>query len=273
MDKNVFTIGSGSPNAMYFPVASAICETYNKFSNLGYECSAELSKGADFNLISVENGGFDFGITQESLFDDSKYGIGKFSKPHQNLDKLFGLHYEYLTIIAKKDSEIKQFSDLFGKSVNVGNFGSGSKILFEQMIDTYGKTFDDFKNVYYESGSDIKKVLCAPGKADAAVYIVGHPNQSFDDMLRECDTHFISLPKEEISKFLKISPDYFFKTQIDEGLYFGQQKTDTFAVGTVLFVSKKINKEIVADLIDVLNQNKNYLIGIQPSLEKVDFKF
>ena len=121
-NRRIITIGSGSKSAMFYPVATAICEIFNKYNqDKGVICKPVLSKGAEYNLEAVENGEFDIGIAQANLQHDAYNGLGKFKgNPHKNLRTLFRIHDEYLTIIAKKDSNIKNFSDLRGKKVNIG---------------------------------------------------------------------------------------------------------------------------------------------------------
>lgn len=273
-NKITFTIGSGSKSVMYYPVATALCAVFNKHNqDKNVVCEAKLSKGAEYNLDAIEKDEFDMGIAQTNLQYDAYMGFEQFlNKPHKNLRTLFNLHYEYLTIIAKKDANINSFSDLRGKKVNVGNLGSGSKILFSQMIAKLGWNLSDFKEIYTESGSNIHKVLCTPNKADAAVYIVGHPNESFKLMLDSCNTKLVSLSKTEADLFSSLSPLNFHKTQIPEKIYESNpEATYTFATKTVLTASKNLNPKIVQNFVKIIYENKEELVKKQPSLAVINF--
>lgn len=271
--KTIFTIGSGSKNAMYYPVATALCATFNKYNKDNKTiCQAQLSKGAEYNLNAVQNGHFDMGIAQANLQYDAFIGENKFlNKPHKDLRTLFNVHNEYLTIIAKKSSNIHSFSDLRGKSVNIGNPGSGSRILFLQMIKKLGWKLSDFKEVYEESGSNINKVLCTSDKADAAIYIVGHLNKSFQSMLSNCNTELVSLSKSEIATFTSLSPSSFHKAHIPENTYVNLGKVNTFASKTILTASAKLDPSIVKNFVQVLSANKKDLVKKQPSLAVTNF--
>ncbi len=272
--KTVFTIGSGSENAMYYPVASALCEVFNKYNkNQNVVCEAKLSSGAEYNLDAVENGEFDMGIAQANLQYDAYIGAKKFTgEPHKNLRTLFNIHNEYLTIIAKKDANIENFSDLRGKKVNIGNTGSGSRILFLQMIKKLGWSLDDFKEVYEESGSNIHKVLCVPEKADAAVYIVGHPNKSFGSMLEDCNTELVNLSETEIKTFISLSPEEFYRLPIPTDTYPNNlNKVNTFASKTILTASAKLDGKFVENFVKIIYNHKEELVKIQPSLNVINF--
>lgn len=267
-------IGSGSHNAMYYPVASALCEVFNEHNqDQNIVCKAKISKGAEFNLNAIENGEIEMGISQANLQHDAYMGYKQFAgNPHKKLRTLFGVHDEYLTIIAKKDSGINSFSDLKGKKVNIGNIGSGSRILFEQMIKKLGWKLEDFKEIYGETGSDINKVLCTPNQANAAVYIVGHPNKSFDFILNNCDAKLVNLSTDEINKFVSLAPEDFFPTSIPRNFYKANpNEIQTFASKTILSVSENIDPKIVYNFVKIINENKDELVKKQPSLSTMDF--
>lgn len=273
-ETKIIKIGSGSPNAMYYPVASSVCDIFNKYNeDKSIICKAVLSQGAEFNLDSVENGTFDMGIAQANLQYDAYQGLGKFSgKPHKNLRTLFNIHNEYLTLIVKKNSNINSFSDLRGKRVNIGNKGSGSRILFSQMIKTLGWTLGDFEEIYEESGSNISKVLCTPNKADAAVYIVGHPNKSFAAMIDDCNTELVSLSDSEIETFVKLSPKEFRRSFIPKNTYNDTlEEVETFASTTILTASVNLDKTFVRNFVRTISEHKDELIAIQPALAVINF--
>lgn len=268
-----FTIGSGSKNAMFYPVANALCNVFNKYNkDKTVICKTSLSSGAEYNLTAVNSGKFDMGITQASLQYDAYNGLNEFSgKPYKNLRTLFEVHNEYLTVISNKDN-IKSFSDLFGKKVNIGNPGSGSRILFSKMISKLGWKPNDFAEIYEESGSDIRKVLCVPNKADAAVYIVGHPNQSFKFMVDNCNAKLVSLSDAEIKSFISISPKEFHKSFIPKNTYNKvDQDIDTFASKTILTASSELDKKIVHNFVKIIFEHKEELIKMQPELSVINF--
>ena len=272
-NQTTITIGSGSKNAMYYPVATALCEIFNKYNqDQNVVCKAKLSKGAEYNLDAVEDGEFSMGISQANLQYDAYKGYKQFDgDPHKNLRTLFEVHYEYLTIIAKKDSSINSFSDLKGKKVNIGNSGSGSRVLFTQMIKKLRWDLSYFKEIYEESGSNINKVLCNSNKADAAVYIVGHPNKSFATMLDKCNAKLVNLSDSEIKLFTSLAPKDFFKASIPENTYLNNQAINTFASKTILSTSAKIDPKIVQNFVKIIRGHREELIKKQLSLTTIKF--
>ena len=270
-EKKVITIGSGGPAGVYYPIAFSMCEIFNKYNkDKEVICEAKLSPGAAHNIDAVDNGDFDMGIAQYNLQQDAYLGSGSFfGNPHQNLRMLFNLHYEYLTIIVKKDSGINKFSDLKGKKVNVSNPGSGTRILIEQMMKKMGWSFDDFAKIYEEDGSHLNKVLCADNKADAAIYTIGHPNKAFDFILNKCNTKLISLSKSEIRNLVELDPKYYFAEAIPRKTYKSQRKDiNTIAMQIVLFAYKNSDQEIINNFVHIISSHKDELMLEQPVLRK-----
>lgn len=267
-----FTIGSGSESAMYFPAATTLCDTFNKYKKeTSPICIAKISKGAEFNLDSVENGHFDMGISQANLQYDAYLGKNNFAgNPHKNLRTLARVHNEYFTIIAKNHSKISNLQSTKGKIVNVGNQGAGSPTLFTQMIRKFGWTLSDFKKTYDKSGSEIDEVLCKDGDADAAIYLVGHPNKSFDKILKNCDTHLVSLSQSEIDLFSSIS-NQFWAEKIPAKTYSNQDvDIKTFASKTILSTSRILDQSLVREFTGIISQHKDEIIKKQPSLSPLE---
>ena len=64
-------------------------------------------------------------------------------------------------------------SDLKGKTVCVGDVGSGTALNAAQVLEAYGMTFDDIKVMYdsFSGGADALK----NGQCDAAFTVAGAP--------------------------------------------------------------------------------------------------
>lgn len=273
-DTVIFTIGGGSEKAAYYPVARALCKIYNehKTSNK-FTCQAKITRGGQYNLNSIENGLIDMGISQASLQSDAYFGRRLFrGLPHKKLRTLLRLHNEYFTVIAKKGSNIKKFSDIYGKSINIGNQGSGSRFLFLKMIKILNWNLSSFEEIYNESASDIDKVLCGKNAiANAAVHKIGHPNQSFANMLKNCDTYLVNLSENEIKKFTSNS-NKFWSSEIPQK-YYPELKSNikTFSSKAILTVSKDLDYNIIEDFVNVLIAHKEELVKEKPSLSNLEY--
>ena len=74
-------------------------------------------------------------------------GTSKFKTkgPFKELRSIFSIHGEPFTVVARADSGIKNFADLKGKRVNIGNPGSGSRSTMELAMKAEGWDKSVFK--------------------------------------------------------------------------------------------------------------------------------
>ncbi len=175
--KQFVTIGTGGVTGVYYPTGGAISRIINKKSEqYNIKATVESTSGSVYNINAVLSGDLEFGIAQSDRQYQAYNGMAEWSKsgPRKNLRAVFSIHPEAITLIASSRSGIKSVVDLKGKSVNIGNPGSGQR---QNSIDVLSAFGLDLKAVKVQQ----VKAVEAPGllqdeKIDAFFYTVGHPN-------------------------------------------------------------------------------------------------
>ncbi|WP_281646061.1 TAXI family TRAP transporter solute-binding subunit [Parendozoicomonas sp. Alg238-R29] len=235
------TIGTGGVTGVYYPTGGAICRLVNKGrKEHGIRCSVESTGGSVYNLNTIRAGEMDMGIAQSDWQYHAFNGTSKFETIGSNKDlrAVFSIHAEPFTVVARKDSGIKNFSDLKGKRVNIGNPGSGQRGTIEVVMDAYGMKTTDFKLATELKAAEQSKALC-DNKIDAMVYVVGHPNGSIKEATSSCDTVLVNVQGPAITKLINDAPYYRVAT-IPGGMYQGNpEDTTTFGVGATFVSSTK----------------------------------
>jgi TRAP transporter TAXI family solute receptor len=79
---------------------------------------------------------------------------------------------------------VKNFDDLKGKRVNIGNPGSGQRATMDVVLDAKGWTTDDFALASELKAAEQAGAL-GDNKIDAMIYTVGHPAGA----IQEADHH------------------------------------------------------------------------------------
>ena len=132
-------IGTGGSAGVYLPVGQAMCELYQQAT--GSACQALTTGGSLYNASAIRNGELDFGIVQSDIQYALFHGTGQFydSGPSKEVRALFSLHAEAFTVVAKPP-EIRNFDDLEGRRVNVGNPGSGQRATLNLLLEMKGET-------------------------------------------------------------------------------------------------------------------------------------
>ena len=135
------SIGTGGVTGVYYPTGGAICRLANKTTKeTGVRCSVESTGGSVFNINTIRSGDLQMGIVQSDWQYHAYNGTSKFKDvgAFKDLRAVFSVHAEPFTVVARKDSGIKNFDDLKGKRVNIGNAGSGQRGTIEVLMKAKG---------------------------------------------------------------------------------------------------------------------------------------
>ncbi|MEA3468530.1 MAG: TAXI family TRAP transporter solute-binding subunit [Thermodesulfobacteriota bacterium] len=261
------TIGTGGVTGVYYPTGGAICRLVNKTrKEHGIRCSVESTGGSVYNLNAIAAGELDMGVAQSDWQYYAYTGTSKFEKkgPNKKLRSVFSIHAEPFTVVARADSGVKDFKDLKGKRVNIGNPGSGQRGTMEILMGTLGWTNKDFKLASELKSSEQSKALC-DNKIDAMVFTAGHPSGSIKEATTSCDAVMVTVNGPEVDK-LVADNDYYRKAVIPGGMYRGTDTdTNTFGVGATFVSSSDIPENVIYNVVKAVFDNFDQFKKLHPA--------
>jgi TRAP transporter TAXI family solute receptor len=186
--------------------------------------------------------------------------------PDKDLRAVFSVHPEPFTVVARKDSGIKTFTDLKGKRVNVGNPGSGQRGTMEVVMEALGWTMDDFKLASELKPAEQSAALC-DNKIDTIIYTVGHPSGSIQEATTSCDSILVPVEGPAIDKLVAENA-YYRKATIPGGMYRGTDTdTVTFGVGATFVSSAKVPEEVIYQVVKAVFDNFDQFKKLHPAFE------
>ena len=266
-DQIFATIGTGGVTGVYYPTGGAIARLVNKGrKEHGIRCSVESTGGSVYNLNAIAAGELDMGVAQSDWQYHAYNGTSKFAKkgPNKDLRAVFSVHPEPFTVVARADSGIKNFMDLKGKRVNIGNPGSGQRGTMEVVMKAMGWTKDDFKLASELKSAEQSKALC-DNKIDAIVFTVGHPSGSIKEAATSCDSVMVTVDGPVIEKLVK-DADYYRMATIPGGMYRGTDTdTTTFGVGATFVSSAKVSDDIIYQVVKAVFENFDQFKKLHPA--------
>ncbi len=261
------TIGTGGVTGVYYPTGGAICRLVNKDrKEHGIRCSAESTGGSIYNINTIRAGELEFGVAQSDWQYHALKGTSKFEEngPFEDERAVFSVHPEPFTVVARADSGIKNFEDLKGKRVNIGNPGSGQRGTMEVLMEAMGWTNDDFAAVSELPAGEQSAALC-DNNIDAMVYTVGHPSGSISEATSACDSVLVNVTGEAVDK-LVADNDYYRKATIPGGMYRGNDEdTQTFGVGATIVSSAKVPDEAIYAVVKSVFENFDDFKSLHPA--------
>ena len=261
------TIGTGGVTGVYYPTGGAICRLVNKGRKQhGVRCSVESTGGSVYNLNTIRAGELDMGVAQSDWQYHAYHGTSKFKDagPNKELRAVFSVHPEPFTVVARADSGIKNFQDLKGKRVNIGNPGSGQRGTMEVLMESMGWTKSDFTLASELKAAEQSKALC-DNKIDAMVYTVGHPSGSIKEATTTCDAVLVTVDGPAVDK-LVADNDYYRSATIPGGMYRGNPNdTQTFGVGATFVTSSNVPDETIYVVVKSVFENFGSFRKLHPA--------
>ncbi len=265
------TIGTGGVTGVYYPTGGAICRLVNKGrKEHGVRCSVESTGGSVYNTRTIREGELDFGIVQSDVQSAAMEGVRAFEgdEPYADLRAVFSVHPEPMHVMVRADSGIDSVMAMKGKSVNIGNPGSGTRVLADVMMAAAGVTPDDFALAAELKSSEQAAALC-DGKIDAAIWAAGLPNGSTMEATSTCDIKLLDLSTSGTDKVLAENAAYAAAT-IPGGLYPGNDEDIASWGPKATFVTDaKTPDEVVYVLVKSIFENFDDFKKLHPAFGRL----
>jgi len=261
------TIGTGGVTGVYYPAGGAICRLVNKDrARHGIRCSVESTGGSVFNINTIKAGELDLGVAQSDVQFNAAKGQGNFKKdgPFRELRAVFALHPEPVTVVARKEANVRNFDDFKGKRFNVGNPGSGTRASLEELLAAKGWKLSDFALASELKADEHGPALC-DGKIDGFFYLVGHPSANIQDPTTVCGAKLVNVTGPAVEKLVK-QHAYYAHATIPGGLYPGNpQDTKTYGVLATVVSSSKVPANTVYAVVKAVFDNFDEFKKLHPA--------
>ncbi len=265
------TIGTGGVTGVYYPTGGAICRLVNKGrKEHGIRCSVESTGGSVYNTRTIREGELDFGVVQSDVQSAAMEGVRAFDgdEPYGGLRAVFSVHPEPMHVMVRGDSGIDSVMAMKGKRVNIGNPGSGTRVLADVMMENAGVTPADFALAAELKSSEQAAALC-DGKIDAAIWAAGLPNGSTMEATSTCDIKLLDLTTSGTDKVLESNAAYAAAT-IPGGLYPGNDADVASWGPKATFVTdEKTSDEVVYVLVKSIFENFDDFKKLHPAFGRL----
>ena len=230
------------------------------------ELSVLSTGGSRANIALLDSRDAAFAIVQNDVLYYAYTATDLFNgdTAHERLRGIACLYEETLQIVTC-DENIKTIADLKGKTVCVGDEGSGVEVNARQILEVYGITFDDINvvNASFDAAADSLK----SGAIDAAFIIAGAPTKAVTDLAQDTKIRLVALDDEHISA-LQTKYRFYAKTSLPADTYPGfSEDVTTVSVKAVLAASERMPKGQVYELLSAFFESNELLSSSHKGLE------
>jgi len=184
---------------------------------------------------------------------------------------VFSVYPEALTVLSRKEANIKKFEDFKGKRFNVGNPGSGTRDTVMKLLDTLGMKTGDFSLTSELKPDEHGAALC-DNKIDGFAYVVGSPAANIQDPTTTCGAKLVPITGPAVDKLVKDYP-YFATATIPGGMYPGNpDAVKTFGVMASFVTSAKVPDAVVHAMVAAVFDNFEEFKKLHPAFANLDPK-
>lgn len=184
---------------------------------------------------------------------DAYNGTGYFDKEYKGYSAIAGLYTEAIQVAVPKDSDINSISDLYGKSVSLGEKESGVLQNSKQILSAYGLN-ESMVDAKYLSYTDAAKAM-KNENLDAFFCTAGTPTRAITEI--SDDIKLIPIDGTVANRLTEQYNGYV-KHTIKANTYDGQtEDIETLGVKMVLIASDKMSDNRVKSITKNIFGNSN----------------
>ncbi len=257
-----YKFASGGTSGTYYAVANAMAPIIGGAANMTIRVDSTGASKANIQLIN--NGEVDFAIVQNDVMDYAYKGTDLFAGEQITSFATVGAVYaEVCQIVATPD--IETVADLKGKTVSIGDSGSGVEFNAIQILAAYGLSKEDITVVNADFGNSSEQFK--NGAIDAFFCTAGAPTTNITDLASSAKEFKILGIDDEHVAALKADYPFYSAYPIPAGTYNGvEEDVQTVAVKATIICKADLPEE------DVYNFTKA-LFEKEAELEAAHAKF
>lgn len=252
-EKETVVIATGGTSGTYYAVANALGSVLRDKLTLS-DLSVQASGASKANVFLVADGEADMATLQGDVLSYAHDGVDLFADDGAETSALWvtALYNETVQLIASPD--ITSIEQLRGKSVCVGDVGSGTEFNAKQVLEAYGMTFDDINAVNGSFSDGVESLK--DKKVSAAFTVAGAPTTAIVDLSTTNDFNMLSLSDEAV-EYLTTNYPFLTYDPLPAGTYTGiNEETKCVAVKAVLVASENMSEEVVYEIVKAMYENQ-----------------
>ena len=246
------TLATGGTSGTYYAVGGVLKTVLDSKLTLS-TLNVESTGASVANVNMITDGEAQMAILQSDVINYAHEGTNSFDgAPETNALWVAGIYNETVQILAKPG--INTVSDLKGKTICVGDVGSGTEINAWQVLSAAGLTKDDVNavNGSFQDGVDQLK----DGKIDAAFTVAGAPTTAIVDYATTNTLNLVSLTEDELAAIQAEYP-FLIRDDLKAGTYTGQDSDVTcVAIQATLVASEELSEDVVYEFVKAMFDNQ-----------------
>ena len=265
--KKELTFTTGSETGTYYGFGTVLAGQISDRTKS--TVTAIVGKGSKANIELMDVGDAQLGLVQSDVMSYAYEGTNLFAEKGKinSFSTVAALYMEQVQIVTL-DPNIKSVADLKGKTVSVGESGSGVYFNAIDVLAAYDLTLDDIKPTYQSFGDSTEALQ--DGKIDAGFIVAGAPTNAITSLATTRDVYLVELDDVHIEKLKAASP-YYSKNVIPASAYGLEKDATTVAVGAVIVARNDVKDDDVYNVVSGIFESVDTLAHDKKNELSLDF--
>ena len=245
-------MGTGGESGTYYAFGGVLSGYIGE--NTDITINYVSSGGTKANIEGIDVGEFDLATVQSDVSTYAYFGTNSFEETGA-IDSfcILGALYSEAVQIVTCNPDIDSIDDLAGKSICVGDVGSGTYYNTIDILAAYGLTLDDVNPIYQSFGDSTESLK--DGKIDAAFICAGAPTTAVTDLATSKDVYLISIDEEHMATLLEACP-WYAELVIPAGTYAGfDEDATTITVKATLACRSDLDEDVAYAIVSTIFEN------------------
>lgn len=244
------SIATGGTGGTYYPLGGSFANLIKDAT--GIESNAVTSGASAENMALINKGEVEVAFTQTDIATYATEGTNMFKEKIDDIKGLGTLYPETIQIVTTEKAGIKSVEDLKGKTVSVGESGSGTLANAEQILEIHGLSLDDVKarNLSFDDST----TGIQDGTIDAAFITAGTPTGAVEGLAATEKVVIVPIADDKIDALIEKYP-YYAKDTIKKGTYNAKEDINTVAVQAMLAVKSDLSEDLVYEMTKAIYEN------------------
>lgn len=264
-----YKFASGGTSGTYYAVANAMAPIIGNATGLTIRVDSTGASKANIQLIN--NGEVDFAIVQNDVMDYAYKGTDLFAGEKITSFATVGAVYaEVCQIVATPD--IATVADLKGKTVSIGDSGSGVEFNALQILAAYGVSKEDITVVNADFGNSSEQFK--NGAIDAFFCTAGAPTTNITDLASSAKKFKLLTIDDEHVAALKANYPFYSAYTIPAGTYNGiEEDAQTVAVKATIICKADLPEADVYNFTKALFDKKAELEAAHAKFKELNYEY
>ena len=233
------TVGTGGTTGTYYAFTTAVGQILNTDA---YKFNVISTGGSQANIEMIADNEAQFAIVQNDVMNYAYEGTNGFAEPITSFSAVACVYSEVCQLVATEASGIKSMADLKGKTVAVGDVGSGVYYNAQQILEAAGLDIDaDIKKVTASFGDSATQLK--DGSIDAAFITAGTPTTAITDLATTTKVVLIDLGQDVIDSLIEKYPFYEKYEATEKDYDFITEPVNTVAIKATFVVTNDMSED------------------------------